>query len=118
MSLMYTLSTTDDLMRQEIFGASHAEKRAATLFLKNFQKSKCRRAFLKKRGSCIQLQRIIRGHITRVRVAILAKEYAEYLILNPRDEDILYPDGEKRKKKAKGGKGKGKLLKKKSSARL
>jgi hypothetical protein len=32
----------------------------------------------------------------------MAKEYAEWLILNPRDEDILYPDEKKKKKKGKG----------------
>lgn len=79
--------SVQDLMRKEIFSASHPEKRAATLFLKNFHKSKCRRVFLKKRISCIQLQRIIRGNITRVRVTTLAIENAE---------DVLYPEGEKK----------------------
>jgi hypothetical protein len=89
-------------MRREIFAASHAEIRAAHMFLKNFLKSKARRAFMKKKGACIFIQKIIRGFITRVRVKIMAKEYAEWLILNPRDEDILYPDEKKKKKKGKG----------------
>ena len=103
-------------MRKEIFGASHSETRAAILFLKNFHKSKVRKAFLKKKGACIQIQRVIRGFITRIKVAIMAKEYAAYLKLHPRDEDILYPD-EKIKKKGKGGKhaAKGKSFKKKQS---
>mmetsp|Transcript_19544 Transcript_19544/g.36425 ORF Transcript_19544/g.36425 Transcript_19544/m.36425 type:complete len:260 (+) Transcript_19544:147-926(+) len=91
----------DDLMRKEIFAASHSEIRAAHLFLKNFLKSKARRAFLKKRVACIQIQRIIRGFVTRIRVKQLAKEYAEWLILNPREEDILYPTDKKKKKKGK-----------------
>ena len=97
---------SDDLMRREIFAASDSEKRAATLFLKNFLKSKTRRSFLKQRGACIQIQKIIRGYITRIAVAILAEEYAEYLLHNPRDEDVLYPDDKRKKKKGKIGKGK------------
>lgn len=91
-------------MRREIFAASDAEKRAAILFLKNFHKSRTRRAYVKKKGSCIQIQKIIRGFITRIRVAVLAEEYAEYLLHNPRDEDVLYPDDKKKKKKKHGGK--------------
>jgi hypothetical protein len=101
---------TDDLMRKEIFSASKQEIRAATMFLKNFHKSKARRAFLIKRGAAIHCQRIIRGCITRIKVSVMAKEYAEWLILNPKDEDLLYPDDKKKKK----GKGKGKVQKGKS----
>ena len=104
---------TDDLMRHEIFNASIGEKRAANLFLKNFLKSKARRAFLKKRVACITIQKIIRGHIARVRVAILAEEYRQYLLLNPRDEDILYPEKKKKKGKQKSF-NKAKSFKKKS----
>lgn len=108
---------TDDLMRQEIFATSHAEIRAATLFLKNFLKSKTRKDFMKKKGACIQIQKVIRGYTTRVRVKILAKEYAEWLILNPRDEDLLYPDDHKKKGKNKRGKGSMKRLSSRMSSK-
>ena len=92
-------------MRREVFKTSIAEKRAAMLFLKNYWKSKERRKFLIKRGSCIQIQKIIRGFITRIRVQIMTQEYKEWLILNPKEEDKLHPDVKNSKKKKKGGKG-------------
>ena len=80
---MLPFGFTDDLMRKTIFAASKAEIRAATLFLKNFWKSKARRAFIIKRGAAIQCQKVIRGYVARKRVAVMAEEYAEWLRLNP-----------------------------------
>mmetsp|Transcript_6061 Transcript_6061/g.9156 ORF Transcript_6061/g.9156 Transcript_6061/m.9156 type:complete len:255 (-) Transcript_6061:178-942(-) len=97
----------DEFMRHEIHLAETKEYRAAVLFHKNFLKSKYRRKFLHQVKMIIQIQRIMRGVLGRVKAIKRKEEYELWKLRNP--------DGVVKKKKSKKKSKKKKIRKRASS---